>query len=103
MKGTSPFKGPFAPKRARPQAPGATSPALSFALKGEMLTEDEHRACLRGEMEVQRGHLLNLNIPADVAGFPTGTYVALYAGRARKLQIDALLGQREPEPYRVKI
>lgn len=56
-----------------------------------MISQEEFSACQRGDMQLVSGKLMNLN--QGGSHIPTGMMVALYVRRARKLQVDALLGK----------
>ena len=95
MSRTNKFGGAFTKKKNAPVRRSVTSPALSFALKGEMITQEEYSQCLMGNMEVSQGLLHNLN--ADHPSIRTGTSVTLFVGRSRQIQINQLLGLPPPE------
>lgn len=65
---------------------------LSFFLKGEMITEEEYRACLKGNMAVYDSkQIINLNQDHHPS-LKTGERASLYKGRALDIIADQLCG-----------
>lgn len=77
------------------------SPAVSLALAGNMITQEEYRACLRGEMEVLRLNMEDENshglvirkITMKTSGVSYSPTIRLYHNRADDVLIDRMLGQ----------
>lgn len=72
-------------KQARPY-----SPKVDFALKWDMITDEEVDEIYKGNMGLEGNYLINLNsaIPSN----PTGTRVRLYGGRRTDILSRRLLG-----------
>lgn len=81
--------------KTRPKAAGISYAALSFARQGEMITEAEYEACLKGDMVLNSAELTNLNARSHI---PTGCTVRLYVGRGIRIQTDMWLGEEITEP-----
>lgn len=69
---------------------------LSFALLGNMLSDEEIEAIKNDQAEIQKKGLYNAN--AELT-FPIGTWATLYEGRRFDLLGDRLLGldRRDPD------
>lgn len=65
-----------------------------FALKFKMITPDEHKWIVEGNMNLYDGNqrLMNLNVDHRFCGFSPGLSVKLYQGRADQILIDRMLG-----------
>lgn len=65
-------------------------PGLKFALSLGMITPEEHKAILAGDMCIEGPYLTNLN--AATVSNPTGTRVKLYAERGIEIMSRRLMG-----------
>lgn len=71
------------------QKPKLLAPAVTFAFKFKMITEEEKDHILEGNMDLTKDRLKNLN--AKHSTLKTGQSVRIYQGRAEKIMIDLLL------------
>lgn len=80
-------------KKLPPRKPRVTSPALDFALSGEMITKEEYDACLLGNMALDKQRLINLNHPNHPT-LLTGQTAEIFFRRGLEISMAVLLGQK---------
>lgn len=88
---------PLNKNRLKPTKSRTINPTLEFAKQGGMITEDEYEACLKGDMQVNRGvkgtYLFNVNFKHPT--LLTGESMPIHMGRATEVRIARLLGLNE--------
>jgi hypothetical protein len=81
-------------RTGKPPGKSQHASTLDFALRFKMITPDEHRACLAGEMEIRSRQLFKKSASG------TWSHISdkpdIYQGRADQIMIDQLLGIEEP-------
>lgn len=60
-----------------------------FALRFDMITQDEYQGIISGQMTLNERELLNFNV--DLPWLKTGEKTTIYQGRASDLMINQLL------------
>jgi hypothetical protein len=68
--------------------PAASSTNIDFAVRFEMITDEEFEEIMKGDMVIEGNYLTNLN--AATVNQPTGTQVKLYPGRKIDVMVDSL-------------